>query len=158
MSHSSRRNFLKTSAIGVATIASHETLAASPEVRKITPPNLDEAYLGQKILCYRPMRHGSPNLSVVNVNGKAIPTTTAKRVIFSALTFQQNARNTNISFGFTTFMSTFNARILPFDCDLLGVSVHAVEQVCWETVRVHTTRFCRDRLIPPLRSLQHVYQ
>lgn len=72
MSHSSRRNFLKTSAIGVATIASHETLAASPEVRKITPPNLDEAYLGQKILCYRPMRHGSPNLSVVNVNGKVV--------------------------------------------------------------------------------------
>ena len=34
------------------------------EVRKIKPPNLDEAYLGQRMLGVRPMRHGSPQLSV----------------------------------------------------------------------------------------------
>ncbi|WP_342278433.1 hypothetical protein [Candidatus Tisiphia endosymbiont of Myopa tessellatipennis] len=39
------------------------TMAISGEVRKITPPKLDTAYLGQKILCYRPMRHGSPKMS-----------------------------------------------------------------------------------------------
>ncbi len=72
MTHLSRRHFLRTSALGVAALASNETLAANAEVRKITPPNLDDAYLGERILCYRPMRHGSPNLSVVNVNGKIV--------------------------------------------------------------------------------------
>ena len=34
------------------------------EVRKIVPPRLDTAYLGQEILCYRPLRKGSPNMSI----------------------------------------------------------------------------------------------
>lgn len=73
MSQSSRRKFLKTSAIGVAaTIASSSAQPQSIEVRKITPPNLDDAYLGQKILCYRPMRHGSPNLSVMLDGNKVV--------------------------------------------------------------------------------------
>lgn len=42
------------------------------EIRKITPPNLNEAYLGQRILCYRPMRHGSPNLSVQKLGSKVV--------------------------------------------------------------------------------------
>jgi D-amino-acid oxidase len=33
-------------------------------VRKMNPPKLDSAYLGKEVHCYRPMRHGSPNLSV----------------------------------------------------------------------------------------------
>ena len=33
-------------------------------VRKITPPRLDTAYLGEEVLCYRPMRRGAPNMSV----------------------------------------------------------------------------------------------
>lgn len=72
MMQESRRKFLKTTAIGVATIASNEALSSAPEVRKIIPPNLDEAYLGQKILCYRPMRHGSPNLTVVQNGNKVV--------------------------------------------------------------------------------------
>jgi hypothetical protein len=40
------------------------TMAISGEVRKIIPPKLDTAYLGQKILCYHPMRHGSPKIMV----------------------------------------------------------------------------------------------
>lgn len=40
------------------------TPGQSLEVRKITPPKLETAYLGQQILCYRPMRRGSPNMSV----------------------------------------------------------------------------------------------
>lgn len=38
--------------------------AASAEIRRITPPNLSKAHLGQEILCHRPMRRGSPNMSV----------------------------------------------------------------------------------------------
>ena len=38
---------------------------AALEVRKIIPPRLDTAYLGEKILCYRPLRRGVPNMSVV---------------------------------------------------------------------------------------------
>lgn len=41
-------------------------------VRKIIPPKLDTAYLGKKILCHRPMRHGSPNMSVTQVSNKII--------------------------------------------------------------------------------------
>ncbi|BFD45986.1 MAG: hypothetical protein DMENIID0002_06320 [Rickettsia endosymbiont of Sergentomyia squamirostris] len=48
------------------------TMAISGEVRKITPPKLDTAYLGQKILCYRPMRHGSPKMSVEEKDSKII--------------------------------------------------------------------------------------
>jgi len=34
------------------------------EIRRISPPNIGDAYLGEKILCYRPLKHGSPILSV----------------------------------------------------------------------------------------------
>jgi glycine/D-amino acid oxidase-like deaminating enzyme len=37
---------------------------AEPEIRKVSPPNLEESHLGKRITCYRPMRHGSPNMSV----------------------------------------------------------------------------------------------
>ena len=45
---------------------------ATAEVRSITPPRLDSAYLGERIFCYRPMRRGAPNLSVGEVNGKLV--------------------------------------------------------------------------------------
>jgi hypothetical protein len=41
------------------------------EVRNIVPPRLDTAYLGQEILCYRPLRKGSPNMSI-QINGDQI--------------------------------------------------------------------------------------
>lgn len=73
MTQFSRRSFLKTSAAGVAAVASNQSSVANPiDVRKIIPPNLDDAYLGQRILCYRPMRHGSPNLSVAQVGNKVV--------------------------------------------------------------------------------------
>lgn len=75
-----RRDFLSTvtASVGVGMLAacSSPTLspgvtsgaaksaAAAPEVRRITPPKLDEARLGKRILCYRPMRRGSPRMSV----------------------------------------------------------------------------------------------
>jgi len=34
------------------------------EVRHIVPPKLEDKYLGKKILCYRPMRHGTPAMNV----------------------------------------------------------------------------------------------
>ena len=75
----SRREFVTKVAMTIGGLAlasdsfarTSEQSAASPSpasaarvVRKMTPPKLDSAYLGQRIHCYRPMRHGSPNLSV----------------------------------------------------------------------------------------------
>ncbi len=42
------------------------------EMRKINPPNLTGAHLGKKIVCHRPMRHGSPNMSVEKKGEKII--------------------------------------------------------------------------------------
>ena len=43
------------------------------EIRAIVPPNLDEAHLGAKILCHRPMRYGMPCFDVVfDETGKKI--------------------------------------------------------------------------------------
>lgn len=42
------------------------------EVRKIVPPKLDTAYLGQEILCYRPLRKGSPNMSIQIIGDQVI--------------------------------------------------------------------------------------
>jgi hypothetical protein len=54
-------------------IAGVSTLAvANTEVRKITPPNLDQMHLGKQILCHRPMRKGTPNMSVEYRNKKVI--------------------------------------------------------------------------------------
>ncbi|MFZ9594617.1 MAG: FAD-dependent oxidoreductase [Bdellovibrionia bacterium] len=41
-------------------------------VRQIQPPRLGEAHLGKKILCHRPMRRGSPQLSVERVGDRWI--------------------------------------------------------------------------------------
>lgn len=38
------------------------------EVRHIIPPKLDGQHIGKKILCYRPMRHGSPALNIETRN------------------------------------------------------------------------------------------
>ena len=42
------------------------------EVRQITPPKLDKAHLGKHILCYRPMRQGTPEMSVEKKGDKWI--------------------------------------------------------------------------------------
>ena len=42
------------------------------EIRKITPPSFGQAHLGEKILCYRPMKHGMPNLSIEQIHNKVI--------------------------------------------------------------------------------------
>lgn len=42
------------------------------EVRIITPPNLDQDHLGKKILCHRPMRRGSPQMSVQKIEDKIV--------------------------------------------------------------------------------------
>lgn len=48
------------------------TVHAAAEIRKITPPKLDLVHIGQKIPCYRPMRRGSPNMSIEKKDGKII--------------------------------------------------------------------------------------
>ncbi len=45
---------------------------AEAEIRHITPPKLDSAHLDRKILCHRPMRHGSPNMSIEKVGSKVV--------------------------------------------------------------------------------------
>ena len=42
------------------------------ERREINPPKLSTANLGKHILCYRPMRHGSPAMSVESIDDKII--------------------------------------------------------------------------------------
>lgn len=69
----SRRNFLKTSAVSAIASAGDQSIASNMvEVRKIIPPNLDDAYLGPRILCYRPMRNGSPNMTVEQIGKKVV--------------------------------------------------------------------------------------
>ncbi len=47
-------------------------LSQEMEVRKIIPPKLGTNSLGPKVICYRPMRRGSPNISVEQKYGKII--------------------------------------------------------------------------------------
>lgn len=44
----------------------------NPEIRKMTPPNLSEAHLGKRILCYRPYHPGGPKFDVEAIDGKVI--------------------------------------------------------------------------------------
>lgn len=52
---------------GTSTVAS-----GVADIRRITPPRLDTAYLGEEILCFRPMRKGAPNMSVETVGSQVI--------------------------------------------------------------------------------------
>jgi hypothetical protein len=47
-------------------------MTQSIEIRKIIPPVLEQAHLGEKILCYRPMKHGMPNLSIEEKGYKVV--------------------------------------------------------------------------------------
>jgi hypothetical protein len=60
------------SAIVFLAIASISPKAEAIEIRSIKPPKLESSHLGQKILCHRPMRHGSPNMIVEQKDGKII--------------------------------------------------------------------------------------
>ena len=55
-----------------ATTASLPAASAALDVRMITPPKLDTAYLGEHILCYRPLRKGKPNLSVETIGDTVV--------------------------------------------------------------------------------------
>ena len=47
-------------------------MTQSIEIRKIIPPAFEHSHLGEKILCYRPMKHGMPNLSIEQMDSKVI--------------------------------------------------------------------------------------
>jgi hypothetical protein len=47
-------------------------MTKSLEIRKIVPPVFKPVNLGERILCYRPMKHGMPNLSIEQINNKVI--------------------------------------------------------------------------------------
>lgn len=70
-----RRKFVFT--LGASTLAcylpsSFKAFASTTEVRKIIPPRLDTAYLGEKILCYRPVRKGLPNMTIETIGNQLI--------------------------------------------------------------------------------------
>jgi hypothetical protein len=70
-----RRNFLYT--IAASSVAFYLSGFIKPtssplEVRNIIPPRLDTAYLGEKILCYRPMRRGVPNMTIETLGSQLV--------------------------------------------------------------------------------------
>jgi hypothetical protein len=70
-----RRNFLYT--IAASSVAFYLSGFIKPsssplEVRNIIPPRLDTAYLGEKILCYRPMRRGVPNMTIETLGNQLV--------------------------------------------------------------------------------------
>jgi len=47
-------------------------MTQSIEIRKIVPPAFEPVNLGERILCYRPMKHGMPNLSIEQIDNQVI--------------------------------------------------------------------------------------
>ena len=47
-------------------------LTTKSEIRKIMPPNFDESHLGERMLCHRPGRNGSPKMNVILEDDKII--------------------------------------------------------------------------------------
>jgi D-amino-acid oxidase len=58
--------------IVVISIFANLANAKDLEVRKITPPQLNAGNLGQQVLCYRPMRQGSPAMNIEVKDDKII--------------------------------------------------------------------------------------
>lgn len=48
--------------------------ALDREIRHITPPQLKESNIKRKIVCHRPMRHGSPKMAIEIIEGKVVAT------------------------------------------------------------------------------------
>lgn len=46
--------------------------SAGAIVRKVTPPRLDTAYLGEHVLCYRPMRKGAPRMNLETLGSQLV--------------------------------------------------------------------------------------
>lgn len=66
---------IKKFCLGAVTAMSLAILAfdtCAIEIRKIEPPKLETSHLGEKILCHRPMRHGSPQMNVEEQQEKII--------------------------------------------------------------------------------------
>jgi hypothetical protein len=47
-------------------------MTESIEIQKIILPAFEQAHLGEKILCYRPMKHGMPHLGIEQINSQVI--------------------------------------------------------------------------------------
>lgn len=66
------KNIKSICSIGILTIVIPFATLANVEIRNITPPKIETAYIGQKITCHRPMRQGSPEMSVEQQDKKVI--------------------------------------------------------------------------------------
>lgn len=63
----------KAKALAIALcFMSQLSFAQDLERREINPPQLSVDHQGQRILCYRPMRHGTPAMSVETKDGKLV--------------------------------------------------------------------------------------
>jgi hypothetical protein len=47
-------------------------MTQSIEIRQLIPPAFGPGHLGEKILCYRPMKHGMPKLSIEQINNQVV--------------------------------------------------------------------------------------
>lgn len=52
--------------------SSLKAFANTTEVRKVIPPRLDTAYLGERVLCYRPLRKGVPNMTIETIGNQLV--------------------------------------------------------------------------------------
>ncbi|MFY8213888.1 MAG: hypothetical protein ACOVKJ_05460, partial [Flavobacterium sp.] len=52
--------------------SSLKAFANTTEVRKVIPPRLDTAYLGERVLCYRPLRQGVPNMTIETIGNQLV--------------------------------------------------------------------------------------
>ena len=70
--HMRNMNKIKNYGLSFALVFSVVTDIAAREVRKINPPHFEQANLGKRILCYRPMRRGTPKMAVERLGEQVV--------------------------------------------------------------------------------------
>ena len=67
------KTFFKATATAIALCLVYQlALAQDLERRELNPPQLSSYHLAEHIICYRPMRQGSPAMSIEDKDGKLI--------------------------------------------------------------------------------------
>jgi D-amino-acid oxidase len=70
--HMHNMNKIKNYGLSLALIFSVVTEVSAREIRKINPPRLEEAHLGKRILCHRPMRRGTPKMAIERIGNHVV--------------------------------------------------------------------------------------
>lgn len=58
--------------VGASLLLGVHVFAADTEIRHITPPQFGSTHLGKQITCHRPMRRGTPEMSVQRIGDKIV--------------------------------------------------------------------------------------